>query len=612
MARRSRAAGVSCSRRSTTGRLGPNMKDRWTEPSTWADDRLARRRLRGAGRRPPAERDRLLLRRGRGRVERADIVRGRSDAGAGRARRADRADPLAGVADALGVTRRRSAPAAPAVGRADRPRLRLYWSRPRLFLGIGCCSSRSASLFPGVQYLIFHVGPLAPLVDREGDSKRSSPTLALALGLFLTISALRVVQAATAMRGGRLDAGREIAADGAYRRLLGRSRPLVRSMLGAAVSAASSSCSSRDPRSAVWLVAGLDRCSAQVVSSRTTRSRASLRRSGRSSARPLVADGLSRVIVPAAACCSAPGRRLVLLFVTAASFDAINLIRASSTRCRCRSSRSPPRTSTTTSPCVNGWPRRGGQRRRCRPRPSGAGNSTPAEAAHAQVERDADRERERGTPSALGASTRRPDCDQRQGAGDLGDNLVRRDPAPDRGAPGEQAPARPTSSTSTPSTSSTRRPARRSSMREERGRTPRRHPRWSRRRPRTRMRKPAADRECGAGDGRRHGDAGAKAGKALSTGPGASHSEAPRKASASSGTAHDSRFRSFTTFRAWPAWSASSTTTLGASRSALRRRDAAHIEAGLDLPHDGRPGQRTRGRRCRPRARSSAARGRRG
>ena len=38
VARRTRAAGASGSRRSTTARRGPNMKRKWTEPITWTDE----------------------------------------------------------------------------------------------------------------------------------------------------------------------------------------------------------------------------------------------------------------------------------------------------------------------------------------------------------------------------------------------------------------------------------------------------------------------------------------------------------------------------------------------------------------------------------------------
>ena len=64
----SRAAGASCSRRSSTARPGPNLKTQWTEPITWSED-WRDRSYRGPGRRRVRDRrDRLLLRRGRERA----------------------------------------------------------------------------------------------------------------------------------------------------------------------------------------------------------------------------------------------------------------------------------------------------------------------------------------------------------------------------------------------------------------------------------------------------------------------------------------------------------------------------------------------------------------
>ena len=90
-------------------------------------------------------------------------------------------------------------------------------------------------LIAGLQYLIFRVGGLEPLVDVAGETNAVVAGLAFAIGLFFTIFGLNVVQAAAAVAIVELDEGREITALGAYRRVLHRLPGLLLALLGAVV-----------------------------------------------------------------------------------------------------------------------------------------------------------------------------------------------------------------------------------------------------------------------------------------------------------------------------------------------------------------------------------------
>jgi len=111
----------------------------------------------------------------------------------------------------------------------------LYWSRRRLFLGIGLVFVPLGVLITAVQYWIFRHGPLTGLVEAAGDSNAVVAALALGLGIFFTILGLTVVQAVTTLAMVELDEGREITPLGAYRLVVPHLRRLVRALLLAAL-----------------------------------------------------------------------------------------------------------------------------------------------------------------------------------------------------------------------------------------------------------------------------------------------------------------------------------------------------------------------------------------
>jgi hypothetical protein len=111
----------------------------------------------------------------------------------------------------------------------------LYKSRPLLFLGIGVLFVPLGILIAGLQFLIFRIGGLDPLVDSAGETNGFVATLVFAMGLFFTIFGLNIVQAATAVALNELDQGREVTPRAAYKAILPRLPRLLLALLGAVI-----------------------------------------------------------------------------------------------------------------------------------------------------------------------------------------------------------------------------------------------------------------------------------------------------------------------------------------------------------------------------------------
>lgn len=111
----------------------------------------------------------------------------------------------------------------------------LYGQYPRLFLGIGLLFLPLGVVIALLQYLIFRVGGLEPLVEAAGETNAFVAGAAFAVGLFFTVLGLNVVQAATAVAIAELDRGGEITPRAAYRRALERLPALLLALFGAAI-----------------------------------------------------------------------------------------------------------------------------------------------------------------------------------------------------------------------------------------------------------------------------------------------------------------------------------------------------------------------------------------
>jgi len=130
---------------------------------------------------------------------------------------------------ALPLSRRR------AIGEIIRTSGRMYAGNLRLFLGIGLLFVPLGLLITLVQWLLFRVSFLEPLVDEAGRRNAFVAGLAFVLGLVLTLLGFAVAQAATAHALTDLAAGRRAGARAAYRAVLRRPLPLVRALAIAVV-----------------------------------------------------------------------------------------------------------------------------------------------------------------------------------------------------------------------------------------------------------------------------------------------------------------------------------------------------------------------------------------
>jgi hypothetical protein len=103
----------------------------------------------------------------------------------------------------------------------------MYVKHPRVFLGIGLLLIPVGLLITFLQWLALEgLGILG--TSSTGELAGASALLFLVVGTTLALLALALVQAATALALLELDAGRDVTALAAYRRTLGRVRPLLR------------------------------------------------------------------------------------------------------------------------------------------------------------------------------------------------------------------------------------------------------------------------------------------------------------------------------------------------------------------------------------------------
>jgi hypothetical protein len=112
---------------------------------------------------------------------------------------------------------------------------RMYRDHPRLFLGIGLLFIPVGLVTAGLQYLLFRLGSLAPLVESAGRTNAFVEALVVGLGVLTTLLALTIVQAATAAAIAELDEQRSPTARQAYRVAVSRIRPLLRALATAIV-----------------------------------------------------------------------------------------------------------------------------------------------------------------------------------------------------------------------------------------------------------------------------------------------------------------------------------------------------------------------------------------
>ena len=210
------------------GPTGPNDKRQWTEPITWSQ-----RSWRDKSFDVPAG--------GALGTSATDLFCGAISTGSEALRQAKlHPGPSAAIIGGLAVllllavSRTRWAPSAPlrvarrrAWGQMLSASERVMRGHPRVFLGIGLLFVPLGLVITLVQWLVFRVALLAPLVDEAGERNAFVDALALGLGLVFTILGFALVQAAAARALVEIDAGRPVTALSAYRAVLPRLRALV-------------------------------------------------------------------------------------------------------------------------------------------------------------------------------------------------------------------------------------------------------------------------------------------------------------------------------------------------------------------------------------------------
>jgi len=214
------------------GPTGPNLKEQWTEPFTWAATswRAETFAVPAAGVMPTTATDFFC-----GAVARGSTVL-----------REAKANPLPWLiglaiivlAVVWGVSKTVWRPADPRrlaqarhLGQVIACGAVRYWSRKRLFLGIGLVFVPIGVIVAIIQALAFNVWGLTPLISDTGRANAFVAGLALALGVLVTFLGLAAVQAATARAVADIDAGRPVGVFSAYLGLRGRLRRLARALV---------------------------------------------------------------------------------------------------------------------------------------------------------------------------------------------------------------------------------------------------------------------------------------------------------------------------------------------------------------------------------------------
>jgi Vacuolar protein sorting-associated protein 62 len=203
----------------------------------------------------------------------------------------------------------------------------MYRRHARLFLGIGLLFVPLGLIITLVQFLIFRVGGLSDLVDSAGETNAFVAIPALALGVLLTLLGLTIVQAVASLAMVELDEDLRVSPRAAYRLVRTRLRPLVGSLLMAAIVVALLSITVVGLPIAIWL---LIRWSflAQVVALEDHEARGALRRSGRLVGRRWFRAASMTLVVAGTGLLLGPVIGTLLLLLTSASFDFVNLLSA--------------------------------------------------------------------------------------------------------------------------------------------------------------------------------------------------------------------------------------------------------------------------------------------
>jgi hypothetical protein len=208
------------------GPTGPNLKTQWTKPITWSEDWRSHAYAVPAG--------------GLLGTDATEFFCGAVGAGSNFViRLADSPGwtifGVVALVVLLGLAMRRTSwrPSAPlrvarrrSWGQTLTAAVRMYASRPRLFIGIGVVAIPISVVITGVQWLLFSASRLAGFaLEGEGGGLRIA--VGVGIGTVLTLIGLALVQAASARAVAEIDGGRAIGVMRAYRLALRSFGPLL-------------------------------------------------------------------------------------------------------------------------------------------------------------------------------------------------------------------------------------------------------------------------------------------------------------------------------------------------------------------------------------------------
>jgi hypothetical protein len=210
------------------GPTGPNLKTQWTHPITWSREswRNTSFTVPGGGAVGTQATDFFC-----GAIASGSELLRRTKANPGTA-----AIIIGGLAVLLlwGLSRTRWQPSVPLpVARRRRwgqllsASARMLARHPRVFLGIGLLFVPLGLLITLVQWVLFRLTALAPLVDEAGERNAVVATLVFGVGAVFTLLGFAIVQAAATRALLEIDGGRPVTALSAYRWVLRRARPLL-------------------------------------------------------------------------------------------------------------------------------------------------------------------------------------------------------------------------------------------------------------------------------------------------------------------------------------------------------------------------------------------------
>jgi hypothetical protein len=310
------------------GPTGPNTKEPWTAPITWADDSW---RDQAYALPESTHYNHTATRFFCSAVAAGSAV---LTAAVG-----DPSPVLFGLALLVALiiwlaTRTRWSPSTPlrlwrrrACGSMVTSAYRMYVEHRRLFLGIGLLFIPIGLIAAALQSLAFSEHGLGPLLTSVGASNAFVETLVFSLNTLVTLLGLTLVQGATAAAMVAIDRNEAIQAGTAYRRALDRLRPLLRALAGAIVVCGALAFVGVGTIVAVWLVIRWSLLAQCAVIDPAPNPRP-LRRSARltkghwwrSASITGFVTGLGLLIGPVVG--------VALLFLTTASFRVVDLVAA--------------------------------------------------------------------------------------------------------------------------------------------------------------------------------------------------------------------------------------------------------------------------------------------